>query len=323
MNNNALKTVKKNSNKKPFFVTEELDLTKARTQIKLPVFRENMITVKNNIPSSNQMVLLKIDKELKPLGEVKATRPFIPHEELTDWLYEEFSKLGVEFKLRVSNLHQNAFSLLQQYLFNIDIDTPDNQGISPLVYVKNSFVTGSVFELHFGTFRYICTNGAIHTEEITHITANSKNWKSLRTNGITGTFNKAFVSYRNVSDFFRFLYSMPLSDKVVKLFSPGLLPLGLRKRILASLELSNDITVNIDTPRKRVKTKSRYLREADFVNIRKVVSFTGDLSMWDMYNRFTNYTSTQIESGNGLLNANHHIDHAFSVIAGRTKKDKK
>jgi len=323
MSNNALKPAKTGLKAKPFSVTEELDLAKTRTQIKLPIFRENMVTVKNNIPSSNQMVLLRTDKELKPLGEVKASRPFIPHEELMDWLCEEFSKLGLEFKLRVSTLHQKAFSLLQQYLFNFDIDTPDRQGISPLVYVKSSFVTGSVFELHFGTFRYTCTNGAIHTEEITHITVNSKNWKSLRANGFVVMFEKAFASYRNVSEFFRFLYAMPLSDKFEELFSPGLLPIGLRKHMLASLESSNDITVNIDVPKKRVKIKSRYLQEADLAKIRETVTLTGDLSMWDMYNRFTNYTSTQLESGNGVLNANHHIDHAFTVIAGRKKNKSK
>jgi len=320
MSNNALKSVKKSLKVKPFSIIEELDLTETRTQIKLPIFRENMITVKNNIPSSNQMVLLSTDKELKTLGEVKASRPFILHEDLMDWLCGEFSKLGLEFKLMFSSLYQKAFSLLQQYLFNFDNDTPDNQGISPLVYVKSSFVAGSVFELHFGTFRYTCTNGAIHTEEITHITANVKNWKSLRANGIVVAFEKAFASYRNVSDFFRFLYSMPLSDKFEELFSPGLLPIGLRKHILASLESSNDITVNIDIPKKRVKTKSRYLQEADLANIRDTVTLTGDLSMWDMYNRFTNYTSTQLESGSGVLNANHHIDHAFTVIAGRKNK---
>ena len=323
MSTRRLKPIEKSLKDKPFAATEELNLAETRKQIRLPIFREDMITVKNNIRSSNQMVLLKADKELKPLGEVKASRPFIPHEELMDWLCEEFSKLGLEFKLRVSTLHQKAFSLLQQYLFNFDIDTPDRQGISPLVYVKSSFVTGSVFELHFGTFRYTCTNGAIHTEEITHITVNSKNWKSLRANGFVVMFEKAFASYRNVSEFFRFLYAMPLSDKFEELFSPGLLPIGLRKHMLASLESSNDITVNIDVPKKRVKIKSRYLQEADLAKIRETVTLTGDLSMWDMYNRFTNYTSTQLESGNGVLNANHHIDHAFTVIAGRKKNKSK
>ena len=321
MSNNFLKTAKiRNLNDKPFSVTEGLNLDETRKKIRLPVIRENMISVKNNIPSSYQMVLLKTDKGLNALGEVKANRPFILHEELMDWLCEEFYKLGLEFKLRVNSLHGKLFSLIQEFLFNYDIDTPDKKGISPLVYVKNSFVGGSAFELHFGTFRYICTNGAIHTEEIAHITANSKNWKNIKTNGIIGIFENAFTSYRNISDFFRSLYAMPLSDKFEELFSPGLLPIGLRKHALASLEASNDITVNIDIPKKKAKTKSRYLQEVDLADIRNTVSLTGDLSMWDMYNRFTNYISTQITSGNGVLNANHHIDHAFTIITGRKSK---
>ena len=325
MSSSTLKTAKRRSlNDKPFSVSEELNLAETRAQIKLPVIRENMISVKNKIPSSHQMVLLKGDKELKLLGEVKANRPFILHEELMDWLCEEFSKLGMAFKLRSNTVQQKVFSLFQQYLFDFEINTPDNKGISPLVFVKNSFVVGSAFELHFGTFRYTCTNGAIHTEEISSVTANSGNWKNLRTNGISGAFDNAFTSYRNVSDFFSSLHAMPLSDKFEELFSPGLLPIGLRKRALASLESSNDIIINIDSPKKKARTKSRYLKESDFVNIRDTVSLTGDLSMWDMYNRFTNYTSTQLESGGGVLSANRHIDHAFTAITGKKgKKTKK
>ena len=327
MANVVQETGRKSRSEPSFLNTRELSLPETRTQVKLPVIREDLISVENKVPSSYQMVLLESNKELKLLGEVKANRPFIRHEELMDWLLEEFDKLGMEFKLHTHQLSQGKFSLFQQYLFNYDIDTPDRQKVSPLVYVKNSFVGGSVFELHFGTFRYVCTNGAIHTEkELSHITANSGNWKSIRQNGLVGAFENAFASYENVSDFFRYLYSMPLSDKFEKLFSPGLLPIGLRKKILASLELSKDIDVNIDIPRKKAKTKSRYLKEEDLVNIKDTVSLTGNLSVWDVYNRFTSYTSNQLESGSGVLNANRHIDYAFSAVAerkGGIKKGKK
>jgi hypothetical protein len=318
-------TSRKSRNEPSFLNTPALSLPETRTQVKLPVAREDMISVNNKIPSSYQMVLLKSGKGVKQLGEVKANRPFIRHEELMAWLCEEFDKVGMEFKLHTNRLSQGKFSLFQQYLFNYDIKTPDSQNISPLVYVKNSFVGGSAFELHFGTFRYVCTNGAIHTEkELSHITANSGNWKKIRQTGLVGVFENAFASYKNVSEFFQHLYSMPLSDKFEKLFSPGLLPIGLRKKILTSLELTKDIDVNIDVPGKKVKTKSRYLKEEDLVNVRNSVSLTGDLSVWDVYNRFTSYTSNQLESGGGILNANRHIDYAFSVVAERKRlKEKK
>ncbi len=300
-----------------------LSLQKTRADVKLPVIREKMISVEKKIPSSYQMVLFKSRNEVRPLGEVKADRPFILHEELMDWLCEEFDKFGIDFKLHKNQLHQGKFALFQQYLFNYDIGTPDRQKISPLVFIKNSFVGGSAFELHFGTFRYICTNGAIHTEkELSHITANSNNWKSLRQNGLIGTFERAFAAYKNVSGFFRTLHDMSFTDKFEKLFSPGLLPIGLRKQVLASLELSEDIIVNIDTPKKKVKVKSRYLKEENLVQIRDTISVTGNLSMWDVYNRFTSYTSNQLASGSGILNASRHIDHAFSVLAERKKSEK-
>jgi hypothetical protein len=112
---------------------------------------------------------------------------------------------------------------------------------------------------------------------------------------------------------------MPFVDKYEKLFSPGLLPIGLRKHILASLEMSQDIEVNIETQKKKVKSKSRYLKEEDFAKISDHISLTEDLSVWDVYNRFTSYTSNQIESSSGIMNANRHIDYAFSVIAERKK----
>jgi len=317
------KTDKKNRIGPSFPDTQALSLSETREKIKLPVFREDMLSVKNKLPSSYQMVLLKSGRELNCLGEVKADRPFILHEELMDWLCEEFDKIGIKFKLRTHSLSQGKFSLYQQYLFNFDIETPDHRLVNPLIFIKNSFVVGSAFELHFGTYRYICTNGAIHEEkELTHITANSKNWNSIRGNGLAGKFEAAFNSYVSISDFFRNLYSMSLSDKFEKLFSPGLLPIGIRKQVLASLELSHDIAVNIDIPKKNAKVKSRYLKEEDFVNIGKSITLTGDLSMWDVYNRFTSYSSNQLNSGGGELNANRHIDKAFSIITGRKKPEK-
>ena len=303
-----------------FFSTEALSIPETREVITLPVKREDLFSVKNKIPSSYQMVLLERGKEVSTLGEVKADRPFIRHEELMDWLCDEFDKIGIEFKLRTHSLSQGKFSLFQQYLFNFDIETPDRKYVNPLVFIKNSFVGGPAFELHFGTYRYICENGAIHTEkEMLHITANSKNWNNIRGHGLTGKFEAALDSYKDVSEFFRLLYGMPLSDKFQKLFSPGLLPIGLRKQILASLELSHDITVNIDVPKKNTKIKSRYLKEEDLVNIKKSISFTGNLSLWDVYNLFTSYSSNQLKSGSGELNANRYIDNAFSVITGRRK----
>jgi hypothetical protein len=318
MTNAIQETGVKSRNARDFYNIGTLDLRKTRAKVKLPVTREGMISIENKIPSSYQMVLLKSGNEVRPLGEVKADRPFILHEELMDWLCEEFDKFGVKFGLQINNVSQGNFSLFQQYVFDHYIGTPDRQKISPSALIKNSFVGGSAFELHFGTYRYVCANGAIHTEkELVHITANSKNWTGLRKNGLYGILEKAFASYKNVSEFFRLLYDMSFSEKFEKLFSPGLLPIGLRKQVLASLELSEDITVNIDVLRKKVKSKSRYLKEENLVNIRESISLESDLSMWDVYNRFTNYTSNQLSSGGGMLNANRHIDYAFSVIAGR------
>ena len=314
------KTATISSRKPSFRNAPELSLSETRKQIELPVMREDMLSVKNKIPSSYEMVLLKRGKEVNPLGEVKVNRPFIRHEELMDWLCEEFDKLGFGFKLHKHQLSQGNFSLFQQYLFDYDIKTPDDREISPLVFIKNSFVGGPALELHFGTFRYICTNGAIHEEkELQHITANSNNWNSLRQNGLLGRLETALNSYTRVSEFFNHLYSIPLSDKFGKLFSPGLLPIGLRKQILASLELSQDISINIDIPKKNARIKSRYLKEENLINIANSISLTSDLSLWDVYNRFTSYSSNQLESGSGILNANRHIDNAFSVITERKK----
>ena len=78
----------KKLNEASFRNIKAFNLVEARKKIILPVTRENMISVENGFPSSYQMVLLNNSNNIVQLGEVKATRPFILHEDLMDWLCE-------------------------------------------------------------------------------------------------------------------------------------------------------------------------------------------------------------------------------------------
>jgi hypothetical protein len=289
-----------------------LDLVKARQQIAFPVTRETQLAENSRFVSGFNRISMpdaQVPNKLIPIGEVPVNRPYLPYAETMDWMVKEFQEIGIPFKLRTSAIDKKNYGMYQEYIFDQPVTPPDGKGIAPMVLVHASYTKGAPLSLFLGTYRFVCSNGAIVAAGgKTGVSVNSRNWGDLSGRGFHDDFKEAFDHYTDVSKFYAKLNSVPLSETAAEIFTPKLIPFCIRKKIVGQLEEIGAVSVNITTD-KPDGEKFKALKEEDLLNP-ATVSVNSDISTWDVYNRFTNIGS-KLSSSNRVLIAGKSIDRVF------------
>ena len=94
------------------------------------------------------------------LGLVPESRNIIPYSEVTDWICNELDTAKVEYKILDSTVYGKRYGMQQRYLLEGAISNPDGYNLSPMLIVNSSYV-GVPVALEMGTYRFICSNGAV------------------------------------------------------------------------------------------------------------------------------------------------------------------
>jgi hypothetical protein len=293
-----------------------LDLAEERKKIDFPVTREPQLSetyqfvsgfTRISVPNPNNV------GRTMPIGEVPVSRPYLSYGETMDWIVKEFEEIGIPFKLRTSTIGRKNFNLYQEYLFDQEVAPPDGKGISPMVIVHSSYVKGSPLSLYLGTYRFVCSNGAIISAGgKTHLSVNSRNWGSIQNRGFHDDFRYAFDHYADVSAFYARLNDAPLSETAGEIFGAKRIPFCLRKKVIGRLEADGCVSVNIATDSPDGK-KYKALREEDLL-VPESISVTGDISAWNVYNQFTS-AGSGLSSPDRVLVAGRSIDRVFRRLA--------
>jgi hypothetical protein len=178
-----------------------------------------------------------------------------------------------------------------------------------MVLVHGSYVKGSPLSLYLGTYRFICSNGAIvSTGGKTHLSVNTRNWGNLQNRGFHDDFRTALDHYSAVSTFYDRLSNTPFSEIVEGIFKPKLIPFCIRKKVIGSLEEDGVVILNTGSG-KPDGEKYKAIEENDF-STPGLITVNGDVSAWDVYNRFTSISS-RLSSANRVLIASKSIDRVF------------
>jgi hypothetical protein len=293
-----------------------LDLAVERGKIAFPVSRETQLSETHQFVSGFNRIAVpdsnNAGKSL-PIGEVPATRPYLPYGETMDWVVKEFEEIGIPFKLRTSVIDRKNFNLYQEYIFDQDVAPPDGEGISPMVIVHSSYVKGSPLALYLGTYRFVCSNGAIvSVGGKTHLSVNTYNWGAFQRKGFHDDFRDAFDHYADVSAFYARLSDVPLSETVESIFKAKLIPFCVRKKVIGQLEEAGIAVINVISD-KPDGEKFKALKEED-LSTPSLLSVSYDVSTWDVYNRFTNIGS-KLASSNRVLIAGKSIDSVFRRLS--------
>ena len=299
-----------------FAAVPGLDLVSERKKVDFPVDREAQLSDNNKFISGFKRISVPDPNnsgKFLPIGEVPANRPYLPYGATMDWLLKEFEEVNTPFKLRTSVISKRNYNLYQEYIFDQDVAPPDGEGLAPMVFVRSSYIKGPPLALYLGTYRFVCSNGAIvSTGGKTSISVNSRNWGDLSARGIHDDFRNALDHYSDVSKFYAKLSSVPLADTLSEIFQPKFIPFCMRKKVIGCLEEEGLIQVNLSSD-KTDGEKYKAIKEEDFLSP-GLVTVNSDISTWDVYNKFT-YISSRLSSSDRVLIASKSIDRVFRRLS--------
>lgn len=296
-----------------------LDPAIVKKSVDFPVNVEEMYSKDNNLMSRRRMISIEEPNQAKQtileLGEVPATRPLIKHTEAMDLVISELDQVLLPYKLRRSILDDKKYSLYQEYVFDQVVDAPDGNAIAPMVIVRSRYVGGAPLDVALGTYRYVCENGALvlGDPEIQHIRVSASNWDMYSKTGFSSDIKRSLDHFTKVSVMYTALHNTALSDGYKELFSFKPLPLGFRKKLLADLEASGAVTINVETDKTDVTSFAKLITAEDLAPevIDSTIQVTGDESMWDVYNRATDRATHKMTSISGSTYVGMRVEQAF------------
>lgn len=272
---------------KGFENSKGLNVNKAIEEVSFPVVKEPVATELDHLRPSQEAVVRHTDEGREILGLVSKRRKIIPYQEIMGWLLQEFDNTGVSYKLTESSL-VNRSDLFQQYIFEGGIDNPDGQDISPMILVKASHVDMPL-KIDFGSFRYVCSNGAMAWYSLSSIKIKATDSENLLKYSLRERISAGLDGMKILSNRYRELENVSMMEYFSLFMQDSRIPTTLKKNMLRHMGDKGVVQIEDASKLKgkflvnSVKDGMRYLTdEGDpmfFVN--------EDQSAWEMYNDAT------------------------------------
>lgn len=278
---------------------KSLDIETTKKEVSFPVTRETAVSENSHV-NSNQDLLVRADTN-EPIGIVSKKRPLIPYSEIMDWMIDEFNNSGVDYKLRESVVTKKG-DLHQEYLFNREIETPDDTDMSPLAIVRGSYI-GKPFQVDFGTYRFTCANGVIVGETIQSVIVSARESRDLLTMSLREHIHEAFDKFSKVEDKYNRLQTLEMSPLLVEMMTSEIIPLMIKKTLLQALSDEGSVELLVD----KIK---RYHLEENLDDLYKVLQ---EKTAWDLYNMVTNIVSHRSRSVNGRTVQSQAVSEFFQI----------
>lgn len=145
-------------------------------RVSFPTKRENAIG-ESSMKSVNRDAIYgwnKVNLNYDLLGLIPRVKQTVPYKDVVNRVMDSLDKAGLEYKVISTTVEGTQQDMFQKYVFSSSIDNPDGESLSPLMTLRSSYV-GSPFSIEFGTYRFICSNGAMVSHDIVekyHLNAN-------------------------------------------------------------------------------------------------------------------------------------------------------
>lgn len=256
----------------------------------------------------NKKAVMRVheDDTREPLGLVSVNRPLLHHTDLLEWVNGGMQKSGVDYKV-IDNVVDTNGNLFQQYLLDTEIDTPDGQSISPLMVLKASYI-GKPLEVMFGTYRFVCSNGALVGNTIESFTVKPNEVADLLSRSIETEVTRGVEHMNRVSQRYSSLANEKMSDYLSELVGNKKMSSGIRKEILYSLESSGH--VSLPTEDDGIEINGETLNHGDPANLFTLVN---DDSGWFLYNSATFASTHTTRTASARNRADRQIASVFGV----------
>lgn len=278
---------------------KELDQIQARNGLDIPYLREDLVT--ENPYDSTRYQLIKREDTGYEMGIINNKKVIFPYPEVMDWVIKEFDNSGLKYKLQDSIVKKNG-EMFQQYLFDYEIDSPDGNDLSPMVIVKSSYV-GSPLDMHFGTYRFVCSNGVMvgNTIEKIHVSARETD---LLQSSISADIKKNLEKFDEVAGLYKELQEETFNPYLQSLILNQYITAGYKKAILQ--ELAH--TGNIQILKEKIKGKDFTSETQD-----QLFRIVNEITAWEFYNIVTNVVTRKAKGANSRLSYYNVVSDIFEV----------
>ena len=282
-----------------FTNAQSISISQSFQDISFPVERRNLITEDPNKSTEYQLVH-RTDTN-QSFGVIPVTYPDLKYRDIMKWMVENFEQAGLNYKLRDSVI-QNKGDVYQEYLFDEDIDTPDDSEMSPLVIARMSYVH-SPLEIFFGSYRFVCSNGVLvgHTIQKIHV---SSKIQDLLQSSIKDDIKQSLNKFAKVSKLYSKLNDDSFNPFLTQYILDHYVTAGFKKAVL--IELVNTGNVEI------LKNK---LNQDDFSkgDLDSIYTVLNEISAWEFYNIVTNIATRKSRSVGARFRNYQNISRVFDI----------
>jgi len=282
-----------------FELAHSIDLKQARSEIDFDVFREEVFT--EDADRVNKKAMTRMTTEGKKiLGLVSPRREVMPYTDIMDWVIEEFDKTGPRFKLQESSLVSKSDNLFQQYLFDLDVETPDNQDVSAMLILKGSHI-GTPLKIEMGTYRFVCSNGVTVGSTFDTISLKARDLNSLLDYNLKDEISRGMNGMVRVAARYKELGNEDMVEYLLTLLNDPVFPVALKKSMIEMLNFKGT-TEGI---------MQRTVKNSDFLTMRldgntivnglsePVSEIISPISAWGLYNNATEIATHQTRNATG------------------------
>jgi hypothetical protein len=281
---------------------QEKDRTQARAELGFDVERVPLVTDGTPHERVDRLLVKRsnpTDGEKEKLGIVKAKRPHIPYTEIMDWVTRELDTANVQYKLKESQVLYNG-DMYQEYIFNNEVDTPDDTDMSPMMLVKGSYV-GTPMEAYFGTYRFTCANGVIVGETIDKIMV-KPNVSDLLHTSIQDEIRNRIEKFKHVEQLYTNLHAEDFNPYLYAILTDMYLGTKIKKEILSLLKQDG----NVEITKEKIKA-------ADLENPDQLINIVDAISAWDFYNVVTQVVTRHSQSVNTRMKNYQRVSRDFEI----------
>lgn len=273
------------------------------SQISFPYRVEKAVGADSELYTTKNVVIREDTED--PLGLISAKRGVIPHSEVASWVFGELNSMGVDYKIRDVAVNKRG-DVYSEFIFRDTVETPDDEGMAPMLILRQSYI-GTPVEVHMGTYRFVCSNGAMTGNTIESLKIKPNELDGYLKTSIRDDIHHRLSKFSNVSKVYRDMHSREFSPALFDFLLNEAMPTMLKKTALDALAEMGAVNIlteeKIKSPDFRDETSVKALYEPVDVT----------LSEYAFYNVLTQIVSHRARSAGARMMQSRAVSDFFNV----------
>jgi hypothetical protein len=281
-------------------------------QVEFQIYRDDLITSEEGISAQKDFLMRNpIDKdepdEKIPVGIISKRRNLLLYPTVMETVWGALKASGVKYHIQESSVNLSTAGLFQKYIIEQELPTPDGQVVSPMMVLQSSHI-GKPLDLKFGTYRFVCSNGAVVGEDIGRYAMRPSEVSNFSSAILQNSIVQSVRSLtERIGDKYQEMYHTPFEGALEGFLIERRLPSSMKIRVLRNLEEAKVVSLNTNGER----LTGRLFEENPLMDLVEVAE--NQYSTWNFYQMVTNDASTAVSSNEAFSSYSSVIANVFGM----------